>query len=401
MLSYVLTRDDRCRVSKIKRLNEMTGMMNPIKFRYLNTTSEEVNTIIMENRMRLRKELTGDEPLYGQICVKGNKDDTEYMQILEDKVIGSSHFALGRSKMPLPEPDYATIPKSKPKYVTKKPLNQLYTMTVMTACVITVVSSCDKTLYLSTKGKICDKSTCVEISTYQLSIKNGQVVCFNTPEGKTLRLHLRNTNVIIRYQASYYTCDYSIETQSTYRCKFAWGDCYNGGTCYQGYAHEDIKKDSENPHGYGCTDGVIGCDTHCTAQVSCTWYRWELMTNMDKCYRLYNKVSEIWETDVVIDYDGVRKVVTLSTNDPTCNISKLNVTGILELPIAITSLLHERVHVKDSLLLVGNIGHEVDASQINMPIKNTIGEHQVSLDKHSTTFYTSRETQGMGWKKRY
>lgn len=109
-----------------------------------------------------------------------------------------------------------------------------------------------------------------------------------------------------------------------------------------------------------------------------------------KCYKIYNKVSEIWETDVVIDYDGMRKVTTLNTNNPTCNMKQMNLTGLLDLPIAIMSLLHETIHVKNSLLLNGNIGYDVDAAQINMPVKNMIGEQQLSLNKKTMTFYTSR-----------
>ncbi|AOF41424.1 glycoprotein precursor, partial [Seattle Prectang virus] len=386
VIVHMITSDDRGRAKKVSTLNKITGMMNPIIFRTLETKSKNINDMIMARRLKLRKQLTGDEPLYGKICVENESDDVEYLQILEEKVTKSPHNILGRPKMPIPtENDLRTV-----KYGLKKPGHSIYTTTVMVLCMVSLASCCDKTLYLTTKGKICNEASCVEISTYQLSIKNGQVVCFNTPEGKTLKIHLRNTNVIVRYQASYYTCDYMLKTTSTYSCKAAWGDCYYGGTCYQGYVHSSLKKHTDNPHGYGCTDGVIGCDAHCTAQVSCTWYRWEVIPDHNKCYKIYNKVSEIWETDVVIDYDGMRKVSTLNTNNPTCNMKHMNLTGLLDLPIAIMSLLHETVHVKDSILLNGNIGYDVDAAQINMPVKNMIGEQQLSLNKKTTTFYTSR-----------
>lgn len=386
MILHFITRDDRRRAGKVKTLNKITGMMNPIRFKAMITSSKDINKMIMEQRMRLRKELTGDEPIYDKICIKDVVSDAEYLKVLERKVTDSPHYILGRPKMPLPLSDEARVVT----YSIRRPAFSKYTTTIMVMCMVSLVSCCDKTLYLSTQGKVCDEASCVEISTYQFSIKNGQAVCFNTPEGKTLKVHLRNTNIIIRYQASYYTCDYKLTKKSTYSCKAAWGDCYNGGTCYQGYAHSALKEDTDNPHGYGCTDGVIGCDVHCTAQVSCTWYRWELIANMDRCYKVYNKISEIWETDVVIDYDGMRKVTTLNTNNPTCNMKQMNLTGLLDLPIAITSLLHETIHVKSSLLINGNKGYEVEASQINMPVKNMIGEQQLSLNKKTMTFYTSR-----------
>lgn len=386
VIVYFITADDRKRVKKIKNLNKITGLLNPIKFKPITTKSDKINSMIVEKRMNFRKDVTGDEPIYGEICNKDSNDDIEYMEVIERRLEVSPHNILGRPVMPLPQQSNVKYAKT----YKKPPMHSLYTTTVMIMCIINIISCCDKTLYLSTQGKICDKSNCLEMNTYQLSIRNGQVVCFNTPEGKTLKLHLRDTNIIVRYQAIYYTCQYTIETQSTYECKAAWSNCYYGGTCYQGYKYPSLIKDTANPHGYGCTDGVIGCDVHCTSQVSCTWYRWELIPDKKKCEKVYNKISEIWETDVIIDYNNMRKVITLNTNNPTNNMNKLNMTGLLELPIAIMSLLYESVHIKDSLLINNNQGYEIHASQINMPIKNMIGEHQMSLDGKTMTYYTSR-----------
>lgn len=105
IISYVITSDDRRRAKKVHTLNKITGLMNPIRFRMIETRSKPLNYMIKVQRMKLKKELTGDEPTYGQICIKSVDKDIEYLQILEDRVENSSHNMLGRPRMPLPIED--------------------------------------------------------------------------------------------------------------------------------------------------------------------------------------------------------------------------------------------------------------------------------------------------------
>lgn len=252
-----------------------------------------------------------------------------------------------------------------------------------------MVYTCDKTLSLTTNGNICDDHRCVDVNMYSMPIQTGSTICFNTIEGEKVEIVVKDSKLVTRYQAMYYACDFDVKTIDTYECKGATGNCWNGGMCKAGVAHPLLKENSTYPTGYGCISESVGCDTWCWHQVACTWYRWVAAPIADRCHITYSKTSEIWQTGIFIRYKGSVRHIKLNTNNPSYNLNGFDLEGVKNLPLAITSFTHETLHLRNSIVVTGAGSYEVDASQVDMPVKNTVGEYQVSLDKSTVVMYTS------------
>lgn len=135
---------------------------------------------------------------------------------------------------------------------------------------------------------------------------------------------------------------------------------------------------------------TIGCDTWCWHQTLCVWFKWVMTPIYDQCYKVYNKVSEIWQTSIFIRYKGITKHIKLNSLYPQYILDGYDLKGLKNMPIVLTSFTHEQVHLRNALTVAGKAAYEVDASMPNYPIKNTIGEYQMSLDKKTFAAYTSR-----------
>lgn len=209
---YFLTKNDRSRARKVRKLNKMTGTSHPIFFRLITTRSDMLNNMIMESRLSLRKEITGDEPIYAEIC-QGEQEANKFSKDLEMKVINNGHHKMG-----------------------ERAARALVTGLVLSTAAGQVYA-CDKTLFLSSNGKICDNTECHNINMYSMHIQTGSNICFNTAEGEKLEMRIKDGKTVTRYQAIYYACSFKVETQTTYECKQISGNCWNGGTCRLGYRH--------------------------------------------------------------------------------------------------------------------------------------------------------------------
>lgn len=371
---YFLTRNDRARAIRVKKLNTATGTRNNILFRLLITQDGELNDMIMKSRMALRKEITGDEPIYEEICQKPYEAN-KFSRDLEEKIRGNPHHRMG--------------------YNAAKAA--VITTLVLAASAPTQTYACDTTLYLSSNGKVCDIKGCQDTNAYSMQIQTGSKLCFNTADGERLEVKIKDSKSVTRYQASYYACSYEITTDSYWECKSPASWCWNQGTCKDGSSHSELnktvmannKRSDLYPHGYGCHSDTIGCDTMCWHETSCTWYRWEVHPKDRACHKVYQKTSEVWQTSVFVSYKGLSKHIKLNTNNPTYNLNALNTTGIMNLPMAMSSFSHEKIHLRNSIVIIDGESYAVDSSQQNFPIKNKVGEMQMSLDQQTFVYYTS------------
>lgn len=154
-------------------------------------------------------------------------------------------------------------------------------------------------------------------------------------------MRIEDSKTVTMYQASYYACSYSVKTETTFECKNIAGNCWNKGTCVQGSRHSSFSYEVLYPHGYGCQSDTIGCDTRCWHQISCVWYRWIMFPIEDKCYKVYHKVSEIWQTSIFTTYKGITKHIKLNTNNSQNNLNGYDINGLKNMPMVITSFSHE------------------------------------------------------------
>ncbi|XP_047998857.1 uncharacterized protein LOC125236184 [Leguminivora glycinivorella] len=279
MIYWYLTRNDRKREKKVARLNKVTGIKNPILFRLIVTKSGVVNDMIRESRLAIRKKNTGDEPIYAEITQdvgEANRFSTE----LEERVRSNGHHRMG-----------------------ERAAHAAAAALAVQAAVQTTFA-CDKTLFLSSNGKICDLHVCKDVNMYSMSIATGSNICFKTVDGEKLEIKMGDAKHVTRYQAEYFSCDYKLSVTKTWRCKQLNSDCWNNGKCYDGYEHPDIQVTNTRkyPAGYGCNTDTLGCDDWCPMGTSCTWYRWQLEPVLNDCHKVYRKVSEIWQVSIYVKY---------------------------------------------------------------------------------------------------
>ncbi|XP_045778130.1 uncharacterized protein LOC123876046 [Maniola jurtina] len=323
--------------------------------------------MIMESRLRLRKEITGDEPIYAEIC-QDEKEANRFSNDLEKRVIDGLNRRLGNSS------------------------GAAQALVAGLAIQSSVMSTyaCDKTLFLSSSGKVCDTNDCTKLHMYSMPIQTGSTICFNTMDGDKIEMRIKDSKAVTRYHSAYYACSYKVITETRYECKKMNGACWNGGKCRKGYKHSAFSEEKVYPHAYGCISDTVGCDTWCWHQTSCTWFKWVMMPITEKCYKVYNKMSEIWQTSIFIKYKGITKHIKLNSNNPQYNLNGHDIKGLKNMPIVLTSFTYEQIHLRNAIVYTGRRFYEIeDASMPNFPVKNTIGEYQMSLDKQSYVAYTN------------
>lgn len=249
-----------------------------------------------------------------------------------------------------------------------------------------VIDCCDNTLYISSNGKICDSTHCVEHKMYDMPLLTGSITCFKDMEGEMMKIRVDDSYWRSRYNLLYKTSDIQLDVYQTWSCKGA-GECYMG-KC----EHNTVNKQLENErngsiHGYGCYTNGLGCDTWCLHELSCVWYKWA-MTSTGSHYPVYQKSTDLWEVVISVDYKGVITKHTVNVNNP-----RVNLDGIFStMPIYVSGFSSAMKHAKNGLVIIDNIALESTVSDINMPQTDIIGDYQISLD-NSTHIYNDHEVK--------
>lgn len=247
-------------------------------------------------------------------------------------------------------------------------------------------NACDQTLFIKSSGKVCDNHSCKDISMYSFPIQTGQSICFKDSTGDSLSLKISSSYMRYRFNALYKTSDFKIETKSYYKCKGkdeCWeGNCnrFDRGTGFEDNRHIDSKVS-----GYRCLTDSLGCDTWCYHHVSCTYLSWYI-NEIGPQYTVYYRDSEMWEVVVEVKYKGIVRKSMLNVNNPTIDVSDLNIPNIKELPIYVTSFNSERSNVENGVVMSSEGLINTRVSMLNLPENDIIGDYQIDLKNITRTF---------------
>lgn len=245
---------------------------------------------------------------------------------------------------------------------------------------ICAVAGCDNTLYIRSDGKVCDVTGCAQLSMYELPLMSGSTVCFKDLQGDLLKFRIQSAIIRTRYSLLYYTSEYKITTEKYSRCKGA-GECWNGG-CYDIGMHPVLRSTKNSSvMGYGCGTDSLGCDTYCFMRTACTWWKWQLESIGDLGH-VYQKISEIWEVNIKVDYKDVTTKYALNVNNPRVNLDDI----MANMPIYVTGFTSETMSVPNGMIVIKGRGYETKISSLNMPETDIIGDFQISLDKQTQTY---------------
>nr|QOI91410.1 GP [Aedes phasmavirus]QOI91416.1 GP [Aedes phasmavirus]QOI91419.1 GP [Aedes phasmavirus]QOI91422.1 GP [Aedes phasmavirus] len=246
--------------------------------------------------------------------------------------------------------------------------------------------ACDNTLFISSKGEICDTTTCYTTQMHEISISYGSQLCFRDINGNIMEMSIQTASDVFRSNLVYYTSEYELVTTSVSVCKGSVNDlCWNG-SCHKSSKHKSLAINSTATylHGYGCDTDSLGCDVMCWHKTSCTYYRWTVKRS-DALYPVYKTVSKLWELDLSIKYKNVTKVYKFNVNNPRINLDHID---IVNMPVIVTSLSHQLNMYENHIIRIEDRFYNVDASHINMPETDKIGDLQVSTDKTEMIYNT-------------
>ncbi|QGA87321.1 glycoprotein [Flen virus] len=256
---------------------------------------------------------------------------------------------------------------------------------IMIMCFFVVQAfACDNTLFISSTGQICELSKCYDTKMHELTLSYGSTLCFLDIKGNTMEISVSDAYDLFRSNLMYYTSDFELKTHSHSVCKGSvYDECWNG-SCEKNSKHNSlsIEHDSTKVIGYGCDTDTLGCDRFCYHQTSCTYYRWMISPNGTQ-YPVYKIINRLWEVNLSIKYRGVIKKYNFNVNNPQINLEHANVNNM---PIIITSVSSQINMYENHIIRIGDSFINVDASHINMPETDKVGDIQISTDQKTITY---------------
>lgn len=253
---------------------------------------------------------------------------------------------------------------------------------------LTKTDACDTTLFLSSKGKICRDNRCLDLDVTTFTIRQGDVVCFNTYDHGQIKIEVERTEDIYRYIKDYYTSDYELKADSYRRCWRA-GEC-SWDNCESETIGQRFKMTAANNSrsiiGHGCHIVPTSCDWTCASGQICHYYRWELLAKGFR-YPVYSLSEKTWSVTVRVDYNTYTFKQTLNANSPSHNILVENKSGeSIKIPISIVSILKSEKTVKSNLIDIDGNMIEVNACEKNFPVYGLVGDYQISLNDEEHLF---------------
>ena len=240
------------------------------------------------------------------------------------------------------------------------------------------VSSCDRSLYVKSSNIICEASSCREASSYLINLENNMKLCFNGPTDRPFTIRLADYRATATYNYIYMTSSYKLKTKVHSRCKGA-GHCWRGEgdkkSCRKFEKHETFQEqDNTTIYGYGC-DMTNKYYDWCALGYKCSWYQWSIVPE-GEMYKVYKLNSRGFEVDFEFTTIHGKHMVSYSDNNLNGNMH-LAVTEDITVPMSIVSSTGADSFFSNHIIGIRDKFYDVDASDINLPVKNRIGDIQI------------------------
>ena len=164
-------------------------------------------------------------------------------------------------------PDY-DIPRRWNSYVNLRDLKRLALLMLL---LTSRVHAGDKTLYISSAGKVCTDERCSSLHATLTTLLPGNLVEFIDVEGTSLSLMLEEFYMVDFYQLVYLTSDYDIEVVSVFECRGASETCWDGActplSLHKGEVLDKMMSNAIGATEYGCALDSMRCKS------SACWHR--------------------------------------------------------------------------------------------------------------------------------
>ncbi|UHM27635.1 MAG: glycoprotein [Fushun phasmavirus 2] len=376
VLSKYYIRKDKKHEKMCRKVNKITGEQYPIVFGPCHIQDENKRSKIEANRNKLAAGLAMS---ITNTPIKSPSD--ERTPVVEDEFIKELKEMTQARGTSVPKPYHGKSDKIKYKHRVYPNIPLLLIM-----CLLVVVpssDSCDTNLYLASENRICISNKCQEITSVQLTLKKGELVCFTDPKGSRFTIRINDIKVRKRYALMYYTSDYEVKTASQFNCA-SNGECQRGNDfkCKQGYV--SAKFDSyanQTIQGFSCHHSVGYCKvaTGCWHDSVCIYYKWWINA-IGSYYPIYKEIVEDWEMDVNVVYKSRSLTYQLQTNRPNMNLADLVDSQFSKIPLIVTNVMFSKYKTDDHIIIYNREAYYLDAASRNMPEHNKVGDFQISLN---------------------
>lgn len=242
-------------------------------------------------------------------------------------------------------------------------------------------SACDRSLYITSANTICETSNCISTNTFLLNLEKGMKVCFNGDVTYAFAIRFKDYRATATYSYIYKTSEFKIKTKTHGACKTV--DGCERGRCKKVEKYPSFKEENNRTvYGYGCewSSAYYGV---CFFGGMCTWYQWSVALTGPQ-YKVYKLNHKGFELEFEISINNVTRTEILSDRSLNMNLDLLDVKNRLNFPLSVISTLGPEKYTAPHIAEVDNHYYDVDASELNLPLKNRVGDIQIDNNQQIT-----------------
>lgn len=161
------------------------------------------------------------------------------------------------------------------------------------------------------------------------------------------------------------------------------GEVTAADECTTGFRYSGFE-DKSKIQGFGCLQTTLDC-SYCDSVTACVYYQWWL-ERVCHLYRVYKHESTTWEIELESLYKGRKLATALNVNKPSSHLTDLMTNVVKEIPIYVTNFAATTYHDNNFVIDLDGVLFPTEASELNMPETDKLGDYQLDLKKNTDTF---------------
>ncbi|XP_031624480.1 uncharacterized protein LOC116341510 [Contarinia nasturtii] len=362
---------DKKLMKKIEKHEKLTGTTLP------NVRFKEIHTKILNpehvNKIKKKRD-TFMSVRYNSIPHKASAATTKKVTT-SDKKINRNQIKKMSNSLALPPPP--------PRIYTQFSVIQIL---LIFGLLISLVGGCDNKLYIKLDGRVCEENVCKDIKMASFPIQSGKSLCFIDTDNNELNIKIENSYYRAHYHHIYDTSDFELKMATISHC--GWNCPEND--CGLDVQNEIFKPLPNKVQGFTC-ETKSTCFWPCVGGYSCTYTHWWLEPTGNVA-RVYEYTYRIWETEINIKYKGTDKTIKLNAHKPSYQIEVVHFSVDNNLPILLEYISGTDYHQPKNVIKDDNIYYLVEASELNFPETDKIGDYQIQIEGGNRShFYNHNE----------
>lgn len=247
--------------------------------------------------------------------------------------------------------------------------------------------ACDSSIYFKSTNAFCiiNEGKCTDISVVSFHLQHGKKLCFTEENGDVFKIHISEMGKYVSYMPVYDTTEYRINTNTKVYCK-GTDKCWDG-ECQSSSKNLYLKNETietNNLFKYGCGTTPLTCPgTNCFFGSSCVYYVMWLETYGPRA-TVYKRSREGWYVNIQFEYKNITENVLINARQPTYNLNDFRKLK-QEISFDFSEPTFEHEVSSNMLLKDQELFYAVDASPLDHPSKELIGDFQINLNEEDNS----------------